>query len=107
MRAKDSGGLRRMIYSSSFMQRPIALLLVGFSTWVQWEIAAGAGFSAYGMVNFTIHDVIYHKRLPLFRNVSNSYLKAAIKAHDAHHNPATPEDFRNFGLLIFPSKYFN
>jgi beta-carotene 3-hydroxylase len=83
-----------------------ALLISGFAAGIPWEIAAGAGFSVYGMVNFTIHDIIYHKRLPLFRNFRNSFVNAAIRAHDAHHNPASPDDFRNFGLLIFPLKYF-
>jgi beta-carotene 3-hydroxylase len=83
-----------------------ALLITGFATVRLWEIAAGAGFSAYGIVNFAIHDVIYHKRLPVFRNVKNKFIKAAVRAHDAHHNPASKDDFRNFGLLIFPLKYF-
>jgi beta-carotene 3-hydroxylase len=103
-------GIRKLEKNDSFFiiyaTPAIALLIAGFSTGKEWEIAAGAGFSAYGMLNFTIHDIIYHKRLPIFRNVSNSYLRAAIKAHDAHHNPTSPDDFRNFGLLIFPSKYF-
>lgn len=84
----------------------IILLVTGISGGFPYSIAAGAGISLYGITNFTIHDVIYHKRLPLFRNFRNSYIRAAIRAHYAHHNPHTPEDFSNFGLLIFPLKYF-
>lgn len=84
----------------------IILLVTGISAEAPYSIAAGAGISLYGLTNFTIHDVLYHKRLPIFRNVTNSYLRAAIRSHDAHHNPRSPKDFSNFGLLIFPLKYF-
>jgi len=30
------------------------------------------------------------------------YVQAIIKAHLAHHRPRDVNDFRNFGLLIFP-----
>ena len=36
----------------------------------------------------------------------NRYIKAIRSAHLAHHRPKTKTDFHNYGLLIFPSKFF-
>lgn len=84
----------------------IYLIIAGITNASPYMIAAGAGFSAYGMTNFLVHDVMYHKRLPLFREITNPYFVAAMKAHEAHHKPESPEDFNIFGLLIFPLRFF-
>lgn len=84
----------------------IYLIITGITTLSPYMVAAGAGFSAYGIVNFLLHDVMYHKRLPLFRQTKNRYLLAVMKAHEAHHRPKSPKDFRVFGLLIFPWRFY-
>lgn len=84
----------------------IYLLIAGFSGNSPFMVATGAGFSLYGIVNFLIHDVMYHKRLPVFKNIRNKYLLAAMRAHDAHHKPKSRDDFHVFGLLIFPGRFF-
>jgi beta-carotene 3-hydroxylase len=82
------------------------LIITGFSLGSPYLVAAGAGFTLYGAVNFLVHDVIYHRRFNLFMgDVKNNYLKAAIRAHDAHHKPKRKEDFNIFGLLIFPARF--
>lgn len=84
----------------------IILIVSGFSAGSPHMVAAGAGFTLYGMANFLVHDVLYHRRFNLFKGeVRNSYLKAAIRAHDAHHKPKNRNDFNVFGLLIFPSRF--
>jgi beta-carotene 3-hydroxylase len=84
----------------------IVLIITGLSIQDPYLIAAGAGITLYGITYFIIHDVVYHQRLPLFKNPSNAYMKAIIKAHGAHHKPKNLKDFNNFGLLIFPQRFF-
>lgn len=85
----------------------IILIVAGLSLDKISLIAIGAGITLYGITYFLIHDVVYHQRLPIFRNSTNFYIKAIKKAHDAHHRPKSVDDFKNFGLLIFPRKFFN
>jgi len=85
----------------------IILIITGLMLANSYLIAIGAGITLYGIIYFIIHDVVFHQRLPFFRNPSNSYLKAIVKAHGAHHMPKNPNDFKNFGLLIFPKRFLN
>lgn len=85
----------------------IVLIIWGLSVVNPYMISAGAGITLYGFTYFIFHDVVYHQRLPLFRNPKNSYVKALIRAHNAHHRPKNRTDFNNFGLLIFSRRYFN
>lgn len=84
----------------------IILIVTGLSAALPHLVAAGAGFTLYGAANFWVHDILYHRRFNLFRGeVKNGYLKAAIRAHDAHHKPKNRDDFNVFGLLIFPARF--
>jgi beta-carotene 3-hydroxylase len=84
----------------------IILIIAGLSSQSPYLVAIGAGFTLYGIVNFLVHDVIYHRRFNLFKGtVKNSYLKATIRAHDAHHKPKSKDDFNTFGLLFFPARF--
>lgn len=84
----------------------VILIVSGFSVGSPYLVAAGAGFTLYGAANFWVHDILYHRRFNLYKGeVKNNYLKAAIRAHDAHHKPKTKDDFNIFGLLIFPSRF--
>ena len=85
----------------------IILIIIGLSLSQPYLIAIGAGITLYGVTYFLIHDVVYHQRLPIFRSSSNFYISAIKKAHDAHHRPKSPSDFNNFGLLVFPRRYFH
>ncbi len=85
----------------------IILIISGLMVSNPYLLAIGAGITLYGFTYFMIHDVIIHKRLPLFRNSSNMYIKAIINAHNAHHRPKNETDFKNYGLLIFPKRYFD
>ncbi len=83
-------------------------LIVGFTLHIPWLIALGIGISAYGFTYFIIHDIIIHQRLPLpfLYKINNRYIKAVRRAHLAHHRPQSKTDFYNYGLLIFPTKFF-
>lgn len=70
-------------------------------------IAVGAGITLYGFTYFSIHDVLIHHRLPVRTKIANGYFAALIKAHQAHHNGKNIKDFKNYGLLIFPARFFN
>jgi len=85
----------------------IVLIIWGLSAGNPYMISAGAGITLYGFTYFIFHDVVYHHRLPFFKNPKNTHIKAIIRAHDAHHRPRNRTDFNNFGLLIFSRRYFN
>jgi beta-carotene 3-hydroxylase len=84
----------------------IILIITGLMLGSAYPVAIGAGITLYGFTYFMIHDVVYHQRLPLFTNSRNPYIIAIKRAHDAHHRPSNKNDFNNFGLLVFSTKYF-
>ncbi|MBN2522038.1 MAG: sterol desaturase family protein [Bacteroidales bacterium] len=84
----------------------IILIISGISFANSYLIAIGAGITLYGITYFLIHDVVIHHRLPLFKNPGNFYISAIIRAHEAHHKPRNVTDFKNYGLLIFPVRFF-
>ena len=86
----------------------ILLMIIGFSTNYLPLVFISIGITLYGFTYFTIHDVIIHKRLhiPFLENHGNYFLRAIIKAHTAHHWPKSKNDFRNYGLLVFPLRFF-
>ncbi len=70
-------------------------------------IVIGAGITLYGMTYFFIHDVLIHHRIPVKVNTGRGYIAALIRAHQAHHNGKNIRDFKNYGLLVFPLRFFN
>ena len=86
----------------------IILMIVGFSMNIPSLIALGIGITVYGMNYFIIHDIIIHERLPIpfLYKMDNRYIRAIRRAHLAHHRPKTKTDFHNYGLLIFPTRFF-
>ena len=86
----------------------IILMIVGFSMNIPSLIALGIGITAYGITYFLIHDVMIHQRLPFpfLYKMDNRYIRAIRRAHLAHHRPKTKTDFHNYGLLIFPARFF-
>jgi beta-carotene 3-hydroxylase len=86
----------------------IVLMIAGFSIPYYPLVFISIGISLYGITYFIIHDVIIHKRLkiPFLQNSQNSFIKGIIRAHQAHHWPKSKNDFKNFGLLIFPLHYY-
>ncbi len=87
----------------------IILLLIGFKYNFYSFIFIGSGITLYGFTYFFVHDIIIHKRIKIryFMNIRNRYLNALINAHLAHHRPKSSEDFKNFGLLLFPKRFFS
>lgn len=79
-----------LIYSGVTQPNPVLLSL-------------GIGILLYGIAYFLFHDVYVHQRIPLFKNLSNRYLRATVKAHLEHHNPHV---HYNYGFLIAPMKYY-
>jgi len=85
----------------------IILIIAGFAEGIRSMIAIGAGITLYGFTYFFIHDVIIHHRLPVKLNLKKGYLPALIRAHEAHHFGKNVKDFKNYGLLVFPVRFFN
>ena len=86
----------------------IVLLIAGFTISYYPIVYIGVGITLYGLTYFIIHDVIIHKRIniPFFQNHRPFLIKAIINAHKAHHWPKSKDDFHNFGLLVFPRRFF-
>ena len=84
-------------------------MIVGFTIKIYPLVFLSIGITLYGATYFLIHDIAIHERVnfPALQQSKNKYLRAIIRAHVAHHRPKNKKDFHNYGLLIFPSKYFN
>ena len=82
----------------------IILLIIGFANNNFYLVFIGSGITLYGITYFLVHDILIHQRIKIkpFLNHHRKYVQAIIKAHLAHHRPRDVNDFRNFGLLIFP-----
>lgn len=66
-------------------------------------LSIGIGIAAYGISYFLYHDLLYHKRLSVFKSPGNWYLKAIMKAHDDHHSGK-----KNYGFLFMvPFRYIS
>jgi beta-carotene 3-hydroxylase len=87
----------------------ILLMLFGFYFAYSSLVFIGIGITLYGFTYFLIHDILIHQRirLPFLKKDSNFLTKAIVNAHLAHHRPKNSNDFKNFGLLFFPLRYFN
>lgn len=84
----------------------IVLIIAGLSSGNNYLTAVGGGITLYGFTYFILHDVVIHRRLPILRTLSNSYIRALVRAHEGHHKPTDLNDFRCYGLLVFPLRYF-
>lgn len=86
----------------------IMLMITGFLFQLFPLVYISVGITLYGFTYFIIHDIIIHNRLRVsfLRKNSNFYIRAIIKAHTAHHCPKSKKDFHNYGLLVFPFRYF-
>ncbi len=71
-----------------------------------YKLWIGIGILLYGLSYFFVHEVIIHNRFKLFPKIKNTYLKALMRGHAAHHKHKTPENGECFGMLIVPWKYF-
>jgi beta-carotene 3-hydroxylase len=68
---------------------------------------AGIGITLYGFTYFLIHDVMVHQRFKILRKINSKYFLGLRRAHKMHHKHLNRTDGECFGLLIFPSKYYN
>ena len=86
----------------------IILMVTGFLTGNKPMIFIALGITLYGLTYFIIHDIIIHKRLNIgfLHKNSKFFIRGIIKAHLAHHKPNNKRDFQNYGLLIFPLRFF-
>ncbi len=87
----------------------IGLFIAGLWMAKYSMVFIATGITLYGLTYFFIHDILIHERLklPFLHKLQNRYTKAIINAHLAHHRPKNSIDFSNFGLLIFPKRFYN
>lgn len=91
------------IFAVIFAVPSIVLIYFGVVTPDSYLLSIGIGIMLYGVAYFLFHDVYVHQRVPVFKNFSNRYLRATVKAHQQHHNPHAEY---NYGFLIAPLKYY-
>lgn len=87
-----------------------AMVLMGFGfalTYLPF-IYISLGITLYGLTYFVIHDIIIHHRVKILFLIKphKGYIQAIVKAHTAHHKPKNKKDFNNYGLLVFPRRFF-
>jgi len=82
----------------------VGLILYGGNTghWMQW---IGWGITLYGLLYFTLHDIIIHRRIKMKYKFKSKYIKRLIRAHKIHHKHLQKEDSEAFGFLYAPQKY--
>jgi len=90
-------------FALMFATPSIILIVLGIENSNYIELSIGIGIAFYGLAYFLFHDVYVHQRVKLFKNVSNRYLRATVKAHLDHHKPRA---HYNYGFLIAPIKYY-
>jgi len=86
----------------------IVLIIIGLYSHSIAMVSIGIGITLYGLTYFVIHDVVIHQRITASKlaQSKNRFIRGIVKAHLAHHKPANKSDFNNYGLLIFPRRYF-
>jgi len=86
----------------------IILFIIGFAIKNYHFVFIGSGITLYGFTYFLVHDILIHQRVKIsfLLNHHGKYVQAIIRAHLAHHRPHNVKDFKNFGLLIFPVRFF-
>ena len=82
------------------------LIITGFSDF-DYKFFAGAGITLYGFTYITIHDILVHRRLRIFKTPKNRYLRAIRNAHRVHHSKIGKDGGEAFGLLWVARKYFD
>jgi len=94
---------RNDVFAIIFALPSILLIYYGVMSPNELLLSVGIGIMLYGAAYFLFHDVYVHQRIPLFKNFSNRYLRATVKAHLEHHQPNARH---NFGFLIAPFRYY-
>jgi beta-carotene 3-hydroxylase len=81
------------------------LIILGAETF-DYRFWLGCGASLYGISYFLFHDIVIHKRFKIFKWPRGGYLRAMVKAHQAHHQSVKRDGGVVFGLFLIPKKYF-
>ncbi|GAB4317319.1 MAG: sterol desaturase family protein [Bacteroidales bacterium] len=90
------------LFAVIFAIPSIVLIYFGYQSY-DYRFWVGVGILGYGLAYFLFHDVYVHNRLKIFRNFSNRYLRATVRAHQDHHKPRANY---NYGFLFAPVKYY-
>jgi len=104
--ASDSFFEKNDIFFLIYALPAIILIIFGLAGAHIPMIVIGSGITLYGFTYFSIHDVLIHHRLPVKVSIGKGYIAALIRAHQAHHNGKNIRDFKNYGLLVFPLRFF-
>jgi len=101
---RDGRKIEKNDWFALFFSVPgILLIIFGTLPQINYMFFIGLGISLYGAAYFLFHDIYVHQRVKLFKNFTNKYLRATVKAHLEHH---IPHNHINYGFLIAPIKYY-
>jgi beta-carotene 3-hydroxylase len=94
------------LFSFFFTGLAIVLLVVGFFDPLgSPSFPLGLGMTIYGLLYFTIHDLMTHRRFfPL--SVPTGWIEVVRRAHLAHHQSTDKEGQEPFGLFLFPYRKY-
>lgn len=84
----------------------ITLLYLGSTGGYPVLISIGLGILLYGLAYFFVHDIYVHRRIRLFQNLDNQYLRAVRIAHKMHHKHLDRTPGESYGFLWVGRKYW-
>jgi beta-carotene 3-hydroxylase len=97
---------RNDLFSVIFGVAAVALIVMGAQMpqyyWLLW---VGTGMTLYGITYFIFHDIIVHRRIPLWYKPSHPYLKNLIRAHKVHHKNRNRDKGEAYGFLYSTKNY--
>lgn len=93
-------------FALMFAVPSIVLLFVGTLYHSPVSLAVGIGILLYGFAYFFVHDIYVHRRIKLFQDLDNTYLRAIRIAHKMHHKHTGKKPGESFGFLWVGRKYW-
>ncbi len=93
-------------FALMFAVPSVTLIFVGTLYSSPISLSIGIGILLYGMAYFFVHDIYVHRRIKIFQNLDNTYLRAIRIAHKMHHKHIGKNPGESFGFLWVGEKYW-
>jgi len=88
------------LFAVFFCLLAIVSIYFGVMYGISTLTAFGIGVTLYGFGYFTVHDVLFHRRIKAIRfRPQKGYLRRVLYAHSQHHQHSTPTSGVSFGFL--------
>ena len=93
------------LFSLFFSGLAFGFIFIGMLSGFNIVFFIGIGITMYGIAYFTVHDILFHKRLKIKYKPKSDYVKRILKAHGVHHMRITKEKGVNFGFVYSSKNY--